>query len=413
MEPLRDPRVAAQPPGIIRGAIALFLLVWAVLSAAPLRAEIAPGQQLWENALGHMRADRPDKALPILQALHGLAPDSPAITLELALAHFRLGQDPQARRLLRRASAMDLGRDERRAANLYLAAIENRQKWRFSFSGGLVPQSNASRAAAGGRVNIGGWDFILDERARPGTGLELRLGLGYRSAPGGDLRFGLDATLQGKIFENRAWNDYSLTLDSHAIIGQPATGRSTLGLILRPRWVSDKPHTLEFGPYISHLRSFGPDLALTLRADVFTRHALIEGRDDALVSRFSTIIARRISEQSLLIVSAAITRIDAPKPQDAARIASIGLSVMRDFGPAWSATLSGNLTHEQRDGPSALFGVTRDETERQLRLRISNGDLRIMGFSPVLELGHEQRRSNVEVYSWTNNYLGLSVNRRF
>lgn len=388
--------------------------VCGLIPPAPAGAEggaAAPGNA-WAKAAGLMRAGKPRAALPLLDALHRAAPDLAAVKLELALAHFRLEQDADARRLFRQARSMRLTDGQRRAAGAYLARLRARNPWRFEISGGLVPQRNASRRTAADRITIGGFDFILDDRPESGIGLDVRAAAKYRRTVGGKAGLGFGATLQGKLFENRDWNDYTLTLDGHLSRGRIADGQTTLGLLIRPRWLSDRLYTTEIGPYLGYGRMLGEKTALGLRVERLERRAETPGRADAALWRVALTLGHRLSPQTSLRGGLSATLVRSPAATDAARIVSVTAGITRQFGH-WRITVDAAHLRERRAGASTVFGIARDETENRLRLGIAGGKISVFGFSPVVEIGHEERRSNIAVYSWANDYAGLGFSRAF
>ena len=67
----------------------------------------------------------------------------------------------------------------------------------------------------------------------------------------------------------------------------------------------------------------------------------------------------------------------------------------------------------ERDGITPLFGLTREDTTRSGTIRIMNRNWSLSGFAPVLELGFEQRKSNIAIYSYDNQRVSLGLTRRF
>lgn len=368
--------------------------------------------EIWEKAVALMRAGHPREALPLLKALYLAAPDLPAVKLELALAHFQLEEDAAARRLLREARSLPLSEGQRRAAEAYLIRLKARSPWRFEVSGGLKPQSNASRRTAADRITIGGFEFVLDERAESGIGLDFRAALKYRKTLGENIKLGFGATFQGNAFENSDWNDYSLTLDGHLSQGDIATGQVTFGLLIRPRWLADQLYTTEAGPYLGYGRMLDGKTALGVRIEHLAREAETPGRADARLWRIALTLGHQPSQQTSLRGGLSATLVDSPDSVDSARIFSITAGITQRFGD-WQISLDASHLRERREGVSAVFNIARDETENRMRLGISSERISISGFNPVLEIGHEERRSNIAVYSWKNDYAGIIFSRSF
>ena len=71
------------------------------------------------------------------------------------------------------------------------------------------------------------------------------------------------------------------------------------------------------------------------------------------------------------------------------------------------------LGRSDRRGVDRLFGVVRHDTRTGVTARIKHRDLRLSGFTPVLEMGHERQKSTIALNSYRNTRLSLGLSRDF
>lgn len=396
---------------MLRGGLMLAVLAFCGLTG--VRAEEAtPGVGLlWSQAVAHMRAGEPEQALPLLDRLYGMEPGNPTILLERGLAFYRLGQDGAARGMFRAAARLPLDPAQRRAMQIYMARIEARRPWTFHLSGGLKPQSNPARRTELDQVTLGGMRFDLDQRRESGIGMDLRAGAAYRRVEGA-IRPGVGAAINGTAYENRAWNDYTLSLDASLAFGPRPLGETIAGAVLRTRWIGDRRYSFDRGITLSQGWQPRPDTAVTLRAEAAWR-SYASGRAGARVPRVTLAVVHRLSERSTLRGSVGLGWTRSSLASDSMTTTTVGLGLAQRIGADWLAEVDGLVARDRRDAPDPVFGVTRNETETRLRLRLTHRQIAIGDFIPAFEIGQERRHSPIGVYAWSNTYAGITFSRRF
>jgi len=65
------------------------------------------------------------------------------------------------------------------------------------------------------------------------------------------------------------------------------------------------------------------------------------------------------------------------------------------------------------EGVNPFFGVVRDDSGNRLEVSVTNRYLAYKGFAPRLTLGMDERRSNIEIYSFTRRYVRVDVVTEF
>lgn len=396
-----------------RRLLAAVLAAAMMLAASPAAAEPDGTRAIWEAALAEMRAGRPRAAIPLLEGLVTAAPEAQPVRLELALAHFRAGDDTKARYHFTRALAGPLSEGEREAARRHLAALENRSAWSGGFGLAFVPQSNAGRRTGTETVRIGGLDFVLNETAEPGTGLALSARVAWRPRLSRDLEGRFALRFAGTLYEDRRLNDQTLRGEAgllHHLDDRLALGG---GLTAAQRWLGKPRYSRDLGAFARLVLRPDDVTRLWLRTEALrrtsARTAALEGRIWRLTSAGERVLTPRLAVHA----SAFFTLTRALAPHESGRAAGATIGVTRIFDRGWRLGLDASLARDLREGPVPLFGRIRRDTDLRLVARVLNRRLQYRGIAPVVELGHERRRSTLPIHTFTNNYLSLGFERSF
>lgn len=107
------------------------------------------------------------------------------------------------------------------------------------------------------------------------------------------------------------------------------------------------------------------------------------------------------------------TRVRARAEPESGQIYGLGLSAAHSFDTGWQAQINIAYSQERRDGPNPVFDLRRRDLSSRISLLLTNRNVQYRGFSPVLELGSERRQSNIEIFEFRNNFLGLNLTRGF
>lgn len=374
-------------------------------TAADLRAE-------WERAVGLVQAGEASAAIPLLERLVTLLPDVAPVRLELGLAYFLTGTDDKARHHVRSALAGTLSDNERAGAEEILARIEARRPWSFTFGFAFVPQTNAGRRTSNETVMIGGLPFRLNETADSGIGLALNARFTHLPVLADGLRGRLQLSFGGNVYEERTLNDYTLRAEA-GLLRRAGPREWGGGLSAAQRWVGDARYTLELGVYAS----FGlrPDerRQMSLRLDLAERRAqdrpALQGRIARAVLAGEQVLTPRLAA----FARGFVTLTDARSASESGRQFGLTLGASYLFDGGWRTALEVTASRDLRDGPAPLFNVTRRDSELRVAARLLNREVQLRGYAPVLEVGHERRRSTLPLAEFRNSYVSLGLERAF
>ena len=389
------------------------MFLCALLLAPPAPAQTPTGLAAdWQQAVSLVQSGAPDQAIPILERLVTARPDAASVRLELGLAYFLTGDDGKARHHIRQALAGDLDAGERRGGETILRRIDARRTWSASFGAAIIPQSNAGRRTSDGTVMIGGLPFVLNQTAESGVGLSLNARVGWSPQLAEGVRGRFSLGIGGTIYEQSALNDYTLRAEAGAIrdFGQRDLGA---GVLAARRWVGDSRYTDEVGVWASIGLRPSQTLRLGGRAELAERRAPGRPGLDAQLFRLTLGAEQVLSPRMAVHGRAFLTVTDARADHESGRMAGITLGVRHLFDGGWLGSLEATVSRELRDGPQPIFLITRRDTELRLAARLLNRQVQVHGFAPVLEVGHERRRSPLPLSAFSNTYVSIGIDRAF
>lgn len=388
-------------------------LALAAAAAPPGRAATPPeGARDWAEVQRLIAAGDLAAALPRLRDLAARHPGEARLQGELAFLQARLGQRMSARRSL---AGIAPGAQIPPGLGPALAALEAQLQpptgWRTSLRAGLVPQSNAGRQTSAERVTIGGLDFRLDERPRPGLGLDFALGA-ERLVEGRDWSRLLEIGLSGRLYEKRRWNDWSLAV-SGGLGRDLGAGQLQFGLSARLRFIANRRHAQELSPYLALTHPLAPGWRGDLRLGATARRLPEARRQDARLWSLSLGLGWRLAERTELRLRLTGQRGRSAAAEVITAEDSLQIGVGHVFANGLALEASLRQTWARGRGRVALFGQPRIERETALQLRASPRGLEIWGLSPVFGLTLERRRANIPIYGWQNAQLELFWTKRF
>ncbi len=402
------------PGRFLRRALALAALGVCTLGA-PAAAEDTAQAVLaeWRHALELMQAQRPRAALPILQRLDALVPNTPQILTELGIASARAERDDAARAYLDRAQAVARNDEQRTVIRRLRAAVDAKSPFSGSISFGLVPETNVTRRSSIDTVTLGGLKFSLNETMESGTGLSFDGMASYAPMIAPDLRARNTVRFDGRVFQNREHNDYSLRVttglerlgDRDRVLG--------FGVMATQRWAGDSRFSRDQGVYGDFQALATDDTLVTGRVEWVQRRVPGMPGREGTVQRVSFGVTHAVNTQTRVSGRVFGFRTRAQAGFESGRIAGVSFGMRRAFDSGWQANANLTLSHERRDAPDPLFGTLRTDRYQRAVVAVTNRNYQYRGFSPQLEVGTERRRSNIGIHSFQNNFLGLSVTRGF
>ena len=72
-----------------------------------------------------------------------------------------------------------------------------------------------------------------------------------------------------------------------------------------------------------------------------------------------------------------------------------------------------SVSFENHFKTDPIFIKKRKDTEKRAELTVRNRRIQMLDFTPQLHLGHVKNNSNIEFYSWDQNYFKDSFSNEF
>ncbi len=367
----------------------------------------------WRNAVELVQGNRPRAAIPVLEQFVALAPENPVVQAELGIAYARARRDAQAVAQLKRALSVSRDPRQQQAIQSQIDRIRALSDFGGSARFGIVPQTNITRSSSLDTIRLGDLEFILDNARQSGTGLNFDLEGSYGPMIAPDLRARAAIRFSGNLYENRDANDYSLQV-STGLESLGDRGRVLgIGVLGRQRWAADSRFSVDRGIYANYQIQLASETLIFGRVELVDRKVPSVPRRNATAQTVSLGAIHLLDPQTRISLRGSGTRTRAQVGFESGRYHSLGFGIRRAFESGWQADANIDVSRETRDGIAPAFGVVRSETTQKLTLQITNRNVQYRGFSPVLQLGAERRRSNIEIYSYQNRFLGVSLSRGF
>lgn len=399
----------------------LAVLVWPVphpvmaQQAAERSAVIANLMQDFTRARDMVIAGRAAEAVPILDRLVSVAPETPLFRFVLAEALLQVGQRDRARFHFEALRGARLSPADRAHVTARLEALATARRWSAYLSFGLVPQTNIGKRTGDDIVTIGGISFKLTPGsvAQSGTGLSYSAGLSRQWTPGPGMAAQAGLQASGFVYGDRQFND--MRLRAFATLRRQVRPNlvGELGLNQTQRYLGNRVFSHGPGVWLGAETRVSAATLLTarLQADHLT-HPTARGLDGPRHG-LSFGVRHQASPALAFTAQLAVDRTDARLASEAGRGASLSLGVRRSFAGGLMVGMDVTARRDLRDAQDPLFGVRRADTTTAVALRLNHREVRFMDFVPTLELRHERRASTVSLARFENTSFGVFLSRDF
>lgn len=355
-----------------------------------------------------------DKAIEYFRQILNRTPNAARVRLELARAYFLKGDDAKADHHFRLAQAGDLPEAVDKNVNLMLDRIRARRNWSLSLSFNIAPDSNINGATDESTVNIYGLPFRLSDEARRKSGIGI--GAGIDGAWYFPLRDGLRWQLGGAV--------------SHTTYSGADLDDTTLAQYTGPRFtwakneldiaaVTTQRHF--YGDWYS--RSVGGRIAhridltsrVTLKSTLGISHVdylTVDGydgpRSDVAVTGYYA-----LTPSSFVSITAGIAREIAKEDIYSNRSWRAGAGYYRELPFGFSVLAEAEYRETDYDAAMPAFGMAREDSTREFRLRLFNKNIEFKGFTPTIGYVHTTRDSNIAMNAYTRDRIELGAVNRF
>jgi len=384
---LLESRVGAQP----RNVEALFLL-----------GMIATAESKYDEAISRFR-----RALVY-------APSSTRIRLELARSFYLEKDYENAFRQFQFARAGNPPPAVVAVIERYLAAIRLQKNWSYNFGIALAPDTNINNATSAREAQLFGLPFRLDDSARQKSGVGIAVDGGVEVAPaiGQSSRLRLGAAFQRKDYRGRGLDDTVVAFHAGPRVVTGKWDLSLLGTFFR-RWYGG--HQLDEGVGIRGEVTWYPDprAAIDLGTSVQRiNYRQLQAQSGLIYAVWGGVV-RALSAASSISARAGLSRQKARVAEFSNWAATVGFGYYRDLPGGFSAELEPSIGFARYDKADPFFGSRRKDSIAELRISLLNRRLVFSNFTPRLTYTFARRRSNLEIYSFTQNRLEVGLTTAF
>jgi hypothetical protein len=360
------------------------------------------------------RLGQPRRALDIYRRLLGVSKNGQLVRLELAQTFYEARDLPASEYNFRLALAGDLPQADRRLAHVFLANIARERPWRVDGGLSVAPDSNLNGATDARAVQIFGLPFTLSDEARRQAGVAVS---GQLAASGG-LPIGPDrrllATLYGAANETaeRRFNDEGLGLRLGPEVSR-GEGRWSLQATGERHWFAGRPLYLALGVALQGEFARGPVTAYVV--GLSAQHMDY----DALPSRDGWLYGldiqrtRFLSAQTFWRAGLTLRMNQAATAGESYRLARLSVGYYQPLPWGLAAYVEPAVGARRHQGPDAIFGATRRDTEALIALRLVKQDYSVWGFAPFVGAVIDRNWSNIPLYDYSRQRSEIGVTRTF
>lgn len=382
------------------------------LSGADAEQEI---QRLWLLALSHMRENAPRAALPHLERLVSLAPETARFRLELARALYLIEDNERAYHHFQFALGGELSLSEIATVHEYLHAMERRKPWQGHARVAVVRQSNPWYRSGDDFIDIGGKLLLPVPQVESASGVEIGLGATHLPRLATDLHARVHVMATGQIFEDRDLNRGHLRGEL-GLLALGDYGRQIGGGVsLQAAYGSGGRIMHGVGIYANFQQRFGDRTRLAMRISV--DQLSYRGLPQLDGPRISTAVelSRIISPQLRLHGGAQLVHHQTEADFHRRSTASLSMGGEYALRGGLIAGLEAQYTHIRVAEANPLQVQYGPERSNRLGItaRLMHRDYTLRGFAPVIVVGYETQSSNVPRQSFDNLRLSLGATRNF
>lgn len=410
---------AAQTPALTQAQELLSRQEQTDSGQAPVSAPIpVPEDEIdrdWRTALTHMRNSAPRAAIPHLERLVTLAPETARFRLELARALFLIEDDARAYFHFEQALGGQLSLAEIAAVNEYLRAMERRKPWQGHARVAVVSQSNPWYRSGEEFVDIGGHLKLPLPEVERSVGLEVGLGGTYLPQLAPDLHARAHVMLTGQVFEDRNLNRWHLRGEFGLLSLGDYSQQISGGITVQGAFGEQGRIMHGVGVHGSFQRRFANRLHLGLRVNADKLHykdiPQLGGLRLLSAIEGTYLYSPRLRLHGGISLSQARTEAEFHRRSTG----SLTFGGQYAFSGGTIAGLEAQLSHARQKAPNPLqaqYGPERSD-RIDLTARLMHREVTIRGFAPVVTVGYTHQNSNVPMNAFNNVKLTLGATRNF
>ncbi len=355
------------------------------------------------------------RAIGFFRAILVRDPTLSRVRLDLARALFETGDDEAALYQFRMAEADGLPPEVEVNVQRYLAAIRRRKHWDVSVSAGVAPDSNVNAATIVRTIQIFGLPFQLDQSAQKASGI------GFEGGLGGAYQIDLDSTkrlvfggnVQDLDYAGHQYDDRSvgLFIGPRWLLGQDS--EVSAKVVGSRRWYAGEPYSWSGGGRVDGETILDPRWTLDGWIDVekveYDTIPLLNGP----VAAVDVGATYGIDVASFVRTDVTITREQTAEPSFRDMQYLLSVSYYHDLPYGFGVLIGAGGGLARYDQIEEAFGATRHDVTAIYRCGLSNKQLNLFGFIPVVNYTHTRRTSDIDFYTYGRDRVELALSRNF
>lgn len=340
-------------------------------------------------------------------------PNLTRVRQELADTLYLMGDDDAAKfhfKLLEESTQSPVLRD---FYNRFLTAIQLKRPWSFNGYVALAPNTNINHGVNGQIITIGGVPFHAN-------GNQKKSGVGFAFGANGAYRFDLSKQWSVTLGESFAGNLYKyhqfdyLVSNSFADLAYTiGTWRLSAGVVGDRVVYGLKGYNWDVGPQVSLRKSFGRAGTLIATAAwkriVYDKITAYSGNETDVGLRY----LYAVNSSTTLGGGFVFSDTDARVSFNAYRGYQPILQFYKEL--PWGILANAQVSYQWRTYRSnfPLMGHPRDDRQLILDVGATFRKLAFKGFAPRIEYTYVRNYSNVSLYSYSSQGVGVYVTKKF
>ena len=394
--------------------------------AEPLIAalEQAPEMKLQSRFLaGYAASEQGDykRASNVFKAILTDDPKQTRVRLELARAMLGLGQTASADRQFRIAQQDgDLPPNLARIIRGARDVIRSQRAWRLDVDFGIAPDSNINGATSVDTVNVQLGDVTLpvslneDAQARSGTGQVASLSGGVRLPMSPTTAMLVDFYGNANNYSGVTYDDFMVQLAAGPELRLSQKASISGQLVGAQRWYGGKSVSHQLGGKIGGQVSLSDRARAGVQLDARHTTALFDSNYSGWQLGLYGNVERALSKTMVGSAGLFVRRdaLRSPTYSNTELGASLGVAGELPLGISYG--LNGTLSRALYDAPMGIFSNDpRRDWRLGTSLTVGNRKIRVLGFSPTVQLSYARTDSTLPFFANDRLRLRMAVARYF
>lgn len=368
---------------------------------------------------GTLASGRGDAETAIARFKAVLARDPAAnrVRLDLARVYYLIQDDVAAEFHFRAALAQGVPPEVEKNVRFFLDQMARRQRWDADLSVALTPDSNINAATTASSVDLFGLPFQLDPSARrkSGVGVSATVSGSYQWRLSDDSRFKVGAAYYGAEYGDESFSDRNLSVYAGPRFLVAENKELSVFATGGRRWHGGAPLSASAGGRLEGALQMSTKLRMTgslfgQANDYSTAYEAYSGPLIGANGLVTYMLDARSFVRSGVTIARERTDLDAYRNMQYA----VSAGYYRGNLPLNFAVYGEvRASLASYDAPLPVFGETRRDVQMDYRVSLSNTNIDIYGFTPVVTFTHTDRTSNIALFEYRRNRVEIGVVRNF